>query len=469
MSPAMSGAGAMPARSQIENWDTDHLESSAGRWRASATEFEDLFAQHRQNINAPGGTEWEGTAKDAALDRVNTDTAVVGRHGEVVRSAADLADTSVGDLRAAQRAAITAITEAEADGFRVSEDLKVTETRRIDVLTMASRYTAATEHAEDIRWNAAQLLATDTLIGERLTAKASELDSITFDGENGSEGSVQFVSNDEERQSPKDEAVDRAAEPRNPTPDQPWPPPGTPIEGSTPGGDPLYPDGLGDPVPGTQLPSKPEPPRWTPADEGAGPFRSWEPRNPGDALAKTTIQAGIGLKEDEVPNAARNLRHYLTVSGEPLQQDVSQMMNDIPGFQRGVDETAQRLGTDAISRAQAAGATGPLTFPVNTEWNGMAARENSVGAEHDWFLASGNFDYNLAGQVTVHPPAEPGGQWTYSMDTDVNMRDRYNWDIGKQTQIMGTPITDSQMARLHLIGYAQEFTMVGSTGIHRAG
>lgn len=87
------------------------------------------------------------------------------------------------------------------------------------------------------------------------------------------------------------------------------------------------------------------------------------------------------------------------------------------------------------------------------------------------FLASGNFDYNLTGQaqVTVNPPTEPGGQWTYSMDTDVNIRDRYNWDIGKQTQIMGTPITDAQLARLHLIGYAQEFTMVGSTGIHREG
>ncbi|WP_200820247.1 hypothetical protein [Mycolicibacterium houstonense] len=464
MSPAANADAGM-TRSQIEHWDITHLEDSATRWRASAAEFEELFAQHLQNVS---GTEWEGTAKDAALSRVNADSSVVGRHGEIVRAAADLADSSVADLRAAQRAVITAITEAEADGFRVSEDLRVTDARRYDITTILDRNRALAEHAENIQWNANQLLAADALIGERLTSKAAELDGITFDGERGREGTVQFVNN-EERQSPKDEAVDRAAEPRNPIPDQPWPPPGTPIDGSTPGGDPYYPNGLGDPVPGTQLPSKPEPPKWTPVDPGAGPFGSWEPRNPGDALSKTTIQAGIGLKEDEVPNAARNLRHYLGVSGEPLEQDVNQMMNDIPGFQRGVDETAQRLGADAINRAQTAGATGPLTFPVNTEWAGMAARENSVGAEHDWFLASGNFDYNLSGQVTVYPPTEPGGQWTYSMDTDVNMRDRYNWDIGKQTQIMGTPITDSQMARLHLIGYAQEFTMVGSTGIHRAG
>ncbi|MDH6199031.1 hypothetical protein M2272_005698 [Mycobacterium frederiksbergense] len=467
MSPAAAPNPA-PARSQVETWAITHLDAAATRWRASADEFEELFSQHRQNISSPGGTEWEGTAKDAALDRVTADSVIVGRHGEIVRSAAALATGGAHDLRSARAKVLEAIAEAEADGFRVAENLSIIDTRRIDIATMADRHTAGTEHAENIRWNAGQLLATDNLISERLTTKAAELNGITFDGEDSRDGTVQFVNN-EERQSPKDEAVDRAAEPRNPIPDQPWPPLGTPIEGSTPGGDPYYPDGLGDPVPGAQLPSKPEPPKWTPVDPGAGPFRSWEPRNPGDALAKTTIQAGIGLKEDEVPNAARNLRHYLTVSGEPLQQDVRQMLNDIPGFQRGVDETAQRLGADAINRAQAAGATGPLTFPVNTEWNGMAARQNSVGAEHDWFLASGNFDYNLAGQVTVYPPADPGGQWTYSMDTDVNTRDRYNWDIGKQTQIMGTPITDAQLARLHLIGYAQEFTMVGSTGIHRAG
>lgn len=183
MTPAASCAGAMPTRAQIENWDIHHLESSATRWRASVNEFEELFSQHRQNVASPGGTEWEGSAKDAALDRVNADSSVVGRHAEVVHAAADLADSSGGDLRAAQRAALTAIAEAEADGFRVGQDLSVTDTRRIDVFTMAARYTAATEHAENIRWNASQLLATDTLIGHRLTTKAAELSGITFEGE----------------------------------------------------------------------------------------------------------------------------------------------------------------------------------------------------------------------------------------------------------------------------------------------
>lgn len=182
MSPA-SSPDPILTRSKIENWDIDHLESSATRWRTSADEFEELFSQHRQNLT---GTQWEGTAKDAALDRIAADNAVVGGHAEVVRAAADLAITGVADLRAGQGSVLTAISDAEADGFRVAEDLKVTDIRRIDISTMADRYTAAAEHAENIQWNANQLLATDTLIGQRLQAKASELDGISFDGESSS-------------------------------------------------------------------------------------------------------------------------------------------------------------------------------------------------------------------------------------------------------------------------------------------
>ena len=41
MSPTAPGSGSVPGRSRIENWDIDHLETSATRWRASANEFEE--------------------------------------------------------------------------------------------------------------------------------------------------------------------------------------------------------------------------------------------------------------------------------------------------------------------------------------------------------------------------------------------------------------------------------------------
>lgn len=174
---ATPASGAL-TRSQIENWDTTHLESMATRWVESADQSETLFEQ--QNQPADG---WAGAGSDAAADRTAADLAVVRQHGDVARRAAAIATDGAGDLRAALRAALEAIAEAEAAGFRVGEDLSVRDTRRIDVSTMADRYRMAKEHAENIQWHADQLLQTDKLIGSRLEASATELDSIRFAGE----------------------------------------------------------------------------------------------------------------------------------------------------------------------------------------------------------------------------------------------------------------------------------------------
>ncbi len=154
-----------------------------------------LFEQHRQNIVAPGGTTWEGDAKDAALDRVSADAAVVGRQSAVQDEAADIAENGGHDVRSAKRAALDAIAEAEADGFRVGQDLSVTDTRKIDLSTLAARQIAADEHAEFIRWNAEQLVQADALVGGRLQEKSAELAGIMFDGEGEGHDTVQLVDN----------------------------------------------------------------------------------------------------------------------------------------------------------------------------------------------------------------------------------------------------------------------------------
>lgn len=466
MSPAAPASDVALTRSQIENWDFAHLDAAAARWRASASESEELFEQHRQSVSAPGGTDWQGSAKDAAWERVRADTTVVGRQGEVLVAAADIAVAGVSDLRAAQRAALEAMVEAEADGFRVPENFLATDTRRIDISTMSARYRAAAEHTENMRWHAEQLLATDKLIAQRISAKAAELDTIMFDGETrGSDGSVQFVNNEEEK-SPKDEAMERVAEPRSEVAEPgTWPPPGTPVSGGTPGGEHYGPSGLGPPVPGESLSERPKPPEWTPKDVGSGgdaTFGTWESRLPSDQLDKWEIDAVREGIASVWPEAERNMSHYFGVSGAPLEQDVGKMLNDLPSFRESVDTRMQELGASAINQAQASGATGPLTFPVNTDWIGNAIPQS----DRNWYLAVGNFDYNLGGEVTVYPPTQPGGQWTYSMDADLNMRDRYNWDVQKATPIAGVPISDNQLGRFHMIGWAKEFTMYGSTGVH---
>lgn len=196
MTPAASPA-PVPTRSEIEAWSTRHLTDAASTWRTAATTSEDAYEQHRQNIATPGGTLWTGDAKDAALSRVTADIGVVSQHSTILREAARIAENGVTDITAAKREVVAAITAAEDDKFRVGEDLSVTDTRTPDIETMAARHTAAVEHAEDIRWNAERLVATDTQIGQRLQATAVDLAGIQFDGEGASQDPlIQAVSNE---------------------------------------------------------------------------------------------------------------------------------------------------------------------------------------------------------------------------------------------------------------------------------
>jgi hypothetical protein len=176
-------ASALPTKSQLGSWQSTHLEEAASQWRSLAAESEDLLEEHRATVAAPGGTEWVGDAKDAALRRAVADLGVVKQQSAIQQAIAGTAERGANDIRAAQRAALDAVADAEVDGFTVGEGLSVSDTRAFDLDTAAARSTAAREHAEYIRWHAERLAQTDALIGRQLEEKAVELQGIRFDGE----------------------------------------------------------------------------------------------------------------------------------------------------------------------------------------------------------------------------------------------------------------------------------------------
>mgnify|MGYP003500725233 FL=1 len=53
------------------------------------------------------------------------------------------------------------------------------------------------------------------------------------------------------------------------------------------------------------------------------------------------------------------------------------------------------------------------------------------------------------------------------MTTAVNIRDRYNWDGTKSTEIGPFTVTDEQLAELHRKGLAQEYTATGTSGTRK--
>ena len=182
---ALSGSEQSLSRSLVSDWKTQHLVDT-GEWlRGQARQSRDAFEQIHQNVRA---TDWSGDAKDAAVDQVSGDVLVADRQATVMEEAATIADDGAHDIQAAKRDALEAIQEAEDDGFRVAENLSVSDTRRVDLLEYGKRRMAMTAHAETIQWRAGQLVQTDALVGRRLAEKAAELDGIRF--ENDSNGAT---------------------------------------------------------------------------------------------------------------------------------------------------------------------------------------------------------------------------------------------------------------------------------------
>lgn len=233
-----------------------------------------------------------------------------------------------------------------------------------------------------------------------------------------------------------------------------------PQEPEEPSGDPPHQeDGLGEPVPGESVPT-PDPPPWEPVDEGAGEHGS--DGNPiDDYFVKAAAETGAHALSGTWPDASRNLLHFLGNSGDPLEQDVDKILDDVPEFQETIDQHNDRLGATAIEQAKEDGADGPVTFPINTGWTGYGY--DPPYENQNWFYASGGWQYNLAGQVTAYPPSEPGGEWRYETSTTVNWRDQYNWDGGKKVNIGPMEVTDEELAALHRAGVAQEYMMYGQS------
>lgn len=240
-------------------------------------------------------------------------------------------------------------------------------------------------------------------------------------------------------------------------------------DGAVDGPEPFPGIGLGPGVPGTSADS-PAPPAWEPADSGSG---EWDSREPTDE-----DRENLDLAEDMVLGgrftgkgaASDNLQHYLDNTGEDQAIDVDDMLEEVPAFSTAVEEQRSAIGQQAIAEAQQSGVAGPVTFPVNTDWEGGQA---SSSESEKYYYATGSFDYNQTGTVTAYPPSEPGGEWTYEVNTAVNLRDRYNWDTGKGVHIdipdwvPGYPdeinVSDTQMQGLHQSGLAREYNIVGES------
>ncbi|MEU6309857.1 hypothetical protein [Streptomyces sp. NPDC047014] len=205
------------------------------------------------------------------------------------------------------------------------------------------------------------------------------------------------------------------------------------------------------------------------ADDGAGPY---DVDSPGFGDYWKEFQAnGISNSGDFIgkTDAARHMDHYLNGTGKALDLDVDRMLSDEDDTVLRDVSVATRARQEEEWRRQALDAftqSGgkPVAIPVETAGQGYTHDKGPDGTAN-WYLAVGSAMTNATGVVTAVPG--PDGKPQVSIDYQVNVWDRYNWDPGKATPIGPTTVTDADMARMHTTGQAREFDMRGSSSVLR--
>ncbi|WNG88505.1 hypothetical protein C6A87_004485 [Mycobacterium sp. ITM-2016-00317] len=127
---ATAARPAMPSRSEIDGWvlAIDGLSASAEDFRAAANRLESSADSHVQQMLVPGGTAWEGDAADAAHESAYADRGVIYRAAGHLREMARVANSGAQDLNLLRDRALDAISEAEMDSFKVTDQLAVIDT-----------------------------------------------------------------------------------------------------------------------------------------------------------------------------------------------------------------------------------------------------------------------------------------------------------------------------------------------------
>lgn len=189
--PAVNGAGT-PSRSQIEAWDTAHLETAATHWTSAAAQWEEHYAAIHTGTLAPGGSVWEGTAAETAQERAWADLVTVRGLTECLHDASAAARSGAEDISWAKRQVLGAISDAEANNFTVGEDLSVTPPSASSPFARVpiAEAVAAQEYATQIASAAKALAMMDQQVAGKITGALAPLQGASFGEDSGERAPV---------------------------------------------------------------------------------------------------------------------------------------------------------------------------------------------------------------------------------------------------------------------------------------
>ncbi|WP_454232451.1 hypothetical protein [Mycolicibacterium fortuitum] len=166
----------MPSRSEIEGWTVEHLEEAATHFTALKSDWTSRTATSYDAIER---VDWRGDAREDALEQFRSIKAYGREIGEQAERISTLCTTAAGEISTAKQMAVREITDAEAAGFTVGEDLSVTyDSTGLSEAEAATKAADAAKHAGWIHSAALNLITADTDHARSISSAAIELGSM---------------------------------------------------------------------------------------------------------------------------------------------------------------------------------------------------------------------------------------------------------------------------------------------------
>lgn len=202
--------------------------------------------------------------------------------------------------------------------------------------------------------------------------------------------------------------------------------------------------------------------------DGAGEYDSEVAGLAAHAQKAVWRMVATAAAQGGMPNAGAHMHHYLDNSGSLLVLRLDDALQDDPTYQETLDRYIYQqldIGVRGAMSAPDEAAQWGFDLTKNTEHYFESANTR------DWYYAVGGHTTWCDGWYTYTPGAD--GTGTLTMDLNLYLFDRYNWDGTKEVELLdNTPldntlldvtVTDDQLGQLHRQGVAQEFEMYGDT------
>jgi hypothetical protein len=192
--PGVSSLSAgLPTLSELRAATFGHLKEFADLCDRIAAKAESVFEEIAAEVRTPGGIEWEGAGGDAAVDQAYVDVFTVRGRAWRWRDAAVIARRGQDVLEAGQLQALDAVDDVEREGFRVGEDYRCVNIRKVGTRAqLEQRQAEAEAHTNYIRHRVAQLVGNDQQLTANLREATAGWGDLTFP-ESGGDGNVQQV------------------------------------------------------------------------------------------------------------------------------------------------------------------------------------------------------------------------------------------------------------------------------------